>query len=606
MITRCPKSIVRPLLSLLVVVEVSFTQQPDVITVSPSFNQISPSTLPEIIVTFDAAMDPSTFDSVSFAVFGERSAYHVGSFLFSNGMQTVSFTSTAPFHPGERVNASLSKRIRSQTGDSLGGFSWEFRVPITNPRRPYFSRPVAYGGGGDYSYCVDMNNDGSTDVATSAGIIFLNNGQGQFTNQWFLPDADGSFPIIADDLNRDQRMDVVYRGVDGIKVAIGDGQGSFVVQTKPFWFVHYITGDVNRDGYPDILGLRVAPSSNPPYDDTTSFWAVSLNDGTGQFSDTTWKGVLTGWFRKLIFRDVDNDGDGDVLVISDPAVTPQGSVGLNGFAVFRNNGGAVFDTVDTYQANVWYNISFPRYLSASEFSNDGLLDAAVLGDVFGSVALNLGSGAFGTDSAFTRPFYGGERASPFATGDMDGDGWIDIVVSGYSVLGDTTGSTFMKTILNCSGIFLGCGTPNTIEDTLTRGPFVWSLDAVDLDNDGDLDLVHGSSSVLVSFNVDSPAAVGQTTYLPSKFALMQNYPNPFNSETIIRYHSAATGNISAVVYNLLGEEVRHLENGPAFPGEYVLKWDGKDDRGYLLPSGVYVVRVSSSNFIGVIKSLILK
>lgn len=579
---------------------------PQIVSISPSFNQIASTTSPDVIVTFDVAMDSTAFDSLSFAVSGNRSGYHAGSFIFSNGMQTASFRPSASFHVGERVDVSLSKRIRAQTGDSLTGFFWEFRIPIANPTHPYFSRPMAYGGGGDYSFCVDMNNDGSADVVTSTGVILLNNGQGQFTSQWLLPGAVALFPVVVDDLNRDDRMDVVYTGIDGIKIGIGDGQGTFIIQTKPFWFSHYVIADFNSDGYPDILGLRVAPSNNPPSDDTTSFWGVSLNDGAGQFNDTTWKGVLTGWFRKLIYEDVDNDGDRDVLIISHPAVTPQGSFGLNGFAVYRNNGNSVFDSVNTYPADVWFNVSFPRYVRASDFSNDGLLDVAILGDFIGSIALNLGGGAYGTDSAFTRPFHGSKGANPFAIGDMDGDGWIDVVVSGYSTLGDTTGSIFMKTILNCNGVFLGCGTPNTFEDTLGQGRTIWSVEAADLDNDGDMDLVHGGSGVLVSFNIDSPVFVREREYLPDGFVLRQNYPNPFNSETIIRYRSVVAGDVTVVVYNLLGEEVRHLENRSTHPGEHVLNWNGKNDFGYPLPSGVYVVRVMQGNLIRVVKSLLIK
>jgi hypothetical protein len=81
--------------------------------------------------------------------------------------------------------------------------------------------------------------------------------------------------------------------------------------------------------------------------------------------------------------------------------------------------------------------------------------------------------------------------------------------------------------------------------------------------------------------------------LPGEFALLPNYPNPFNPETSIVYHLnlAAPTPASLKVYNLLGQEVRTLVCNVHSSGQYLVTWDGRDDAGRLLSSGIYFIRL---------------
>lgn len=81
--------------------------------------------------------------------------------------------------------------------------------------------------------------------------------------------------------------------------------------------------------------------------------------------------------------------------------------------------------------------------------------------------------------------------------------------------------------------------------------------------------------------------------LPTEFVLNQNYPNPFNPTTTIRYDIAVSGQVSLIVYNLLGQKVRTLINGYAPQGTYRLQWDGNNDMGQRVSSGVYLYRLES-------------
>jgi len=79
--------------------------------------------------------------------------------------------------------------------------------------------------------------------------------------------------------------------------------------------------------------------------------------------------------------------------------------------------------------------------------------------------------------------------------------------------------------------------------------------------------------------------------LPS-FSLNQNFPNPFNSDTVIRFVLPVTADTELTLYNLAGQQVAMLVEGVRKAGTYTVRWDGQDDDGRELASGVYLYRLS--------------
>ncbi len=77
-----------------------------------------------------------------------------------------------------------------------------------------------------------------------------------------------------------------------------------------------------------------------------------------------------------------------------------------------------------------------------------------------------------------------------------------------------------------------------------------------------------------------------------EYALKQNYPNPFNPSTQIRYTLGHSGNISLDIYNILGQRVRSLVNTIQQIGTYELEWDGKDNNGNTVSTGVYFYKLT--------------
>lgn len=94
--------------------------------------------------------------------------------------------------------------------------------------------------------------------------------------------------------------------------------------------------------------------------------------------------------------------------------------------------------------------------------------------------------------------------------------------------------------------------------------------------------------------------------VPSAFSLDQNYPNPFNPSTTIRYSIPLESEVKLRVYDLLGKEVRTLVNEKQSPGTFEVKWDGKNNRGEPLSSGIYFYRLESGSFVATKKLMLLK
>jgi len=103
-----------------------------------------------------------------------------------------------------------------------------------------------------------------------------------------------------------------------------------------------------------------------------------------------------------------------------------------------------------------------------------------------------------------------------------------------------------------------------------------------------------------------PEKVEQEKALPKAFALYPAYPNPFNAETMIRYTLPKSVNIRLSVYNSLGREIRTLvaEDQPA--GYYTVRWDGKDEQGRAMPSGVYVYTLQAGEFVQMRKMVLVR
>jgi exo-beta-1,3-glucanase (GH17 family) len=103
---------------------------------------------------------------------------------------------------------------------------------------------------------------------------------------------------------------------------------------------------------------------------------------------------------------------------------------------------------------------------------------------------------------------------------------------------------------------------------------------------------------------DMGLAMEKQSAKPERFALFQNYPNPFNSHTAISFDLPAECRVEMVVYSVMGHEVAILvdQNMPA--GSNRVKWDGRNETGMPMPSGLYLCRIKAGEY-RAIKKLVL-
>jgi len=94
--------------------------------------------------------------------------------------------------------------------------------------------------------------------------------------------------------------------------------------------------------------------------------------------------------------------------------------------------------------------------------------------------------------------------------------------------------------------------------------------------------------------------------LPKAFALKQNFPNPFNPITSIAFEMPSAQNVRMTVYNMLGQSVRTLVNDQRSAGRYTILWDGRDDAGHMVGSGVYFYQIQAGSFTKTAKMVFLK
>jgi len=111
---------------------------------------------------------------------------------------------------------------------------------------------------------------------------------------------------------------------------------------------------------------------------------------------------------------------------------------------------------------------------------------------------------------------------------------------------------------------------------------------------------NGKTNILENVVLEKPIK------LPNDYALEHNYPNPFNPETTIKYALPKSSKVKMVIYNILGQKVRTLIDRDVKAGWHKVIWDGRNDHGVRVASGLYIYRIKAGNFTAQHKMVLLK
>jgi hypothetical protein len=319
----------------------------------------------------------------------------------------------------------------------------------------------------------DFNGDGIPDlVGNSNSDLLLQIGVGDGT---FLPpvtalSAAGYLAAIGD-FNGDGHLDVLMNS-GSLTVYLGDGAGNFAAATSSVYLSNIgsiAVGDFNGDGALDVLvtSAYVSPGSI----------SVFLGNGDGSFQPPLTQTAGDSVGTPLV-GDFDRDGKPDLVLPDSYSNTVEILIG-NGDGTFRR-APDVFIGAD------------PTSLVAADFNGDGQLDLAAI--VNGgsdpswsiSILLGYGDGLFQAVRAVA-PIV--SNAVRIAVGDIDGDGSVDLGIAGYDYYSGY--GNFPSKFLVLRGAGDGTFSPGA---SFILGPGVGSVLLSDLNGDGNLDVVAGSSN----------------------------------------------------------------------------------------------------------------
>jgi hypothetical protein len=121
----------------------------------------------------------------------------------------------------------------------------------------------------------------------------------------------------------------------------------------------------------------------------------------------------------------------------------------------------------------------------------------------------------------------------------------------------------------------------------TKQAYTYAANSLPL---GDLNWFPAKKALWLTTDVEEAARV-----IPSAYLLLQNYPNPFNPTTTIEYQITKPANVSLVIFNLLGQKIKTLVQKNQPSGVYRVQWDGRDQSGNVIVSGVYLYQLQIGN-----------
>jgi hypothetical protein len=338
---------------------------------------------------------------------------------------------------------------------SISSFTQARTYPL-----PYFPYSITVG---------DFNSDMRPDIAIGSSIlnggvsVMLNDGVGRFGSDILYQTGTIQQDVVTGDFNHDGNLDIAASNFfdDSVSILLGTVTGSFApalnMPTGGTFPKFLATGDINHDSNLDLI------VDNAPESGSGGNISVLLGDGAGHFTITTPIGSATGWMRAADFN---GDGNLDIIGV------------INQLRFYLGNGNGSF----TQQQDVMTGIPVTSF-TIGDLNNDNKPDiVAVSGSDTISVIMGNGNGTFRAPTIYQISVI--RVGSYVAIGDVNGDGFVDIVVTNHSSMAGR-----VHVLLgNGTGIFTLAGS------YLTNSQSPNHVEVPDLNGDGRADIVIGNGS----------------------------------------------------------------------------------------------------------------
>ena len=365
-------------------------------------------------------------------------------------------------------------------------------------------------------------------------------------------------------------------------------------------------GDVNADGRDDfIIGAeRANPAGRI---DAGSAFVYSGRDSSLLYrKDGATAGDEQG-FSVAGAGDLNGDGKAD-FIVGAPLASPSGLANAGSAYVYSGSDGALLYQKDGAGSSNYMGNSVA---GAGDLNGDGRPDFIVGAPGASPGGLAAAGSAYiysGADGALLYQKGGaaigdglGTYGSIAGAGDVNGDGGTDFIIGAFFANPGgriDAGSALLFSGMDGSLLFQVDG------DSI--GDNVGSVGgAEDINGDGKADIIVGapgadpgglnSAGSGYVYGLVATDVQALKNSWPVRFELSQNYPNPFNPSTTIRYFLAKREKVPLEIFNLLGERVKALLNGEKSAGEHAVSWDGTDEKGKTLPSGIYFYRLKAKD-----------
>jgi len=127
-----------------------------------------------------------------------------------------------------------------------------------------------------------------------------------------------------------------------------------------------------------------------------------------------------------------------------------------------------------------------------------------------------------------------------------------------------------------------------------------------VDENGKTISMKKTEDVDIQIPIKSGDVKGFEGAVPASFKVEQNSPNPFNPETVIKFSLPQDARVTLKVYNILGQVVNTLVDEALPAGNHSATWDGKNEQGRDVASGVYFYRIKAGDFESIQKMTLLR